>query len=328
MTLNATHSLIECWWELFDGNRMAIGTEEGGCERMAVAEDWVMWTEGHLRGVNPPVGVYPMVLRHKGVAKPAHTEWHPEWRVKWGCVDFDEGDKESWVHAKNTYLALTTFGITGWIERSRSKGYHVWVFSDEWVDAPIMRYALLAACQLVDAPTKEINPKQTHLLPDQLGNYVRLPYPGGLQQPRPARRVVVPADGVVAYSLSEFVGRAYKSRTSTEPLRTLAERYVEPERPMVRRDWSTHPSEMRGDAIDRLMGKALVIFEQGPLEGSGRGHTLYKLACYLKEDGRHTVEEAVELVRDADSRWGKFYARPDGDKRIMELIEKAWFSPR
>lgn len=328
--MGAHDDLIDRYFELFQGNNYAYGTEDGGCMRRvnAGSPDEARWGQkgivaGHLSGNDPPIGIYPMVL----------VEFPDKWMVHWGCVDFDEGEEESWVHASNVHKALAAFGIEGWIERSRSKGYHVWVFCKEWADAQLVREALLAACQLVEAPTKEINPKQTELKqkPDgtwQLGNYVRLPYPGHLAPkhegpPDYNRRVVLFVDGTASLSLETFVQGAWECRVSVDRLEALAAHYEPPQAPFTpKRDWGD--TVLEGDAVSRLAGKSLVIFSEGPLEGSGRGHTLFKLARYLKEDGRHSYEEATELVRDADSRWGKFHDRPDGEVRLKELLDRAW----
>ena len=137
--------MVEAFGFLFRGRLDVYGTEEGGADRDDT-ESYSTRIQNHLLGVRP-MGVYPMVD-------------HPNdgWVVTWGCVDFDEGDLPSWVHAVNLQAVLHTFGITAWIERSRSKGYHVWVFLKGWTEAALVRRALLAACQIVDAPTKEINP--------------------------------------------------------------------------------------------------------------------------------------------------------------------------
>lgn len=300
---------MDLFIDLFQGNRAAIGTELGGCARLTPEQIWSDQVRFHLEGTAPPIGVYPLVFVPRG------------WFVHWGCVDFDEGEAFSRIHAQNLQLILNHFGITGWVERSRSKGYHVWVFAQNWTPAKLMREALLAACQLVDAPTKEINPKSIELPEGSLGNYVRLPYPGHLGGSYdPTRRVML--DGEKPWPLATFVNTAHAKRTAAVQLEKLAAFYAPPRPPIRRRDWEK--SELTGRAIDRLVGKARVIFDQGPFEGSGRGHTLYKLACYLREDGRHTREEALELVRDADARWGKFHLRPDCEIRLQSVIDEAW----
>lgn len=309
---------------LFLGELSAVGTEDGGCQRLNPDNDDYSWFEAieeHLTGESSPVGVYPMV----------HTE-DDQWVVKWGCIDFDEGDEESWLYARDVYQVLAQFGITSWIERSRSKGYHVWVFLEDWCEADIVRRSLLAACQIVSAPTKEINPKQSELAPGQLGNYVRLPYPNAFNDPPEIawngadhRRVMVNTHGQVT-SLVTFLGVAADHLVTQKQLEELAWYYIAPSRGSVsQRDWS----RLEGDAVERLRGKARIIFEQGPLESPDsktnfRGQTLFKLARYLSEDGKHTPEEALELLRDADARWGKFHERPDGEQRLQEMVNKAF----
>lgn len=303
--------------DLFEGNTKFYGTEEGGCKE--AVSSWSTLSEWHLTGASAPIGVYPM---HK---------WETENHVGWGCVDFDEGEEESRTHAQNVVNCLAEFEITGWIERSRSKGYHVWVFKDGTVAANIMRPALLAACQIVGAPTKEINPKQDTLSPGKVGNYVRLPYPGGLHV-CPERRVVIESDTGMNLWLHEFVGEALAAREGeVTRLKRLAQLYVPP------RTYSltdvVPSSEMEGDAVERLSGLARTIFEQGPREDqpvtdahgydNGRSTRLWKLACLIRENGQHDIDEALELVVDADKRWGKFHERGEPEY-ITRLVGKAW----
>jgi hypothetical protein len=316
--------------ELFQGNAAAVGTEDGGCWRFGQRPDgswgngsWRLSIDQHLTGEDEPVGVYPMCLM---TVDSDSLPMYDGWVVHWGCIDFDEGEEASWIHAGNVHRMLAVYNVTSWIERSRSKGYHVWVFAQEWVPAQLMREALLAACQTVGAPTREINPKQTELAEGQLGNYVRLPYPGWLGDSivddAQGRRVMVASyDRIGCYSLDEFVSEALAKRTDVEALERLAALYKPPVKPIAHRDWST---TYDGPAADRLIGKARIIWEHGPLEGSDRSDTLWKLARYLREDGRHTQAEAFELLVDADARWGKFAHRPDRDKRLWDIIDGAW----
>ena len=131
----------------------------------------------HLTDEEAPIGVYPLL--------PAVANVHS---VYWGCVDFDEGEEASLIHAENLELVLNRAQIKGWVERSRSKGYHVWVFFQEAMRATDVRNGLLAACGIVAAPVKEVNPKQTELTGKGWGNGVRLPYPAGRQ---PGRNVIL-----------------------------------------------------------------------------------------------------------------------------------------
>lgn len=315
-------SLVTDFAELFVGRQDAYGMEEGRCFRPGPpfegnAHYWMETIQRHLNG-QVPIGIYPMV-------GPGGTEDEDVWFVHWGCIDFDEGEEVSLTHARNVVAVLRELEITGWIERSRSKGFHVWVFADSWVPARTMRRALLAACQLVDAPTREINPKQETLGEGQLGNYVRLPYPGSLtSEPLSgARRAVFPPRMDFPYRVHDFVILAMRSRASLAELEAAAELYQEPvrARPPQRHLGLLLPGSR--EPADRLGALARKVWEEGPLDGSGRGHTLWKLARLIVEDGRHTFDEALELLQDADERWGKFTARGDADY-IDRMLEQAW----
>lgn len=329
--------LTQQFLSLFDGAREAVGLEEGGCLRLPDPIDWELHVEAHLEG-GGPIGVYPMTtMIDDDWTTLGATDGPWRWVVKWGCVDFDEGDEESWIHASNLYHVLDQFGIKAWIERSRSKGYHVWVFLDDWLDPDTVRRSLLAACQIVSAPSKEVNPKQTSLKAGQLGNYVRLPYPGALAKgavrraldvidpERDRRRVMLGLDGL-PYTLNWFVDVALNTLTTEKQLLRLADYYIAPSYSTPEnRDWS----KLQGSAVDRLTGKARIIWEQGPLENPGsptnfRGQTLWKLARQIVEDGKHSPEETLELLTDADRRWGKFWERHDGEDRLRALVEKAF----
>jgi hypothetical protein len=314
---------VDDFIKLFDGNRMAIGLEEGGCQKLPTSDHWHMAMVKHLTGEQPPIGVYPMCTWGLGEG---------DWAVHWGCIDFDEGEEESWPHAVNVRAVLEQFGITAWIERSRSKGFHVWVFASEWVVARTMRRALLAACQLVGAPTKEINPKQEELTEGQLGNYVRLPYPGHMGHPEAgpnARRVMVSAPSGVSISLPAFVMTALQRRTNEEELQRIADLFVAPKRPVLIRDIPLRGAQRDGvrsavDSVDRLSGLAYTILTEGPKDGVDRSTTLWKLATRIHDDGTHTFEEALDIMVQADLAWGKFMDRPNGEAELTRMLEKIW----
>lgn len=306
--------------QLFDGNKEAYGAEEGAAVRLSGVKGWDDLSDvvrAHLDGSAEPIGVYPMVQLADG------------WYVKWGCIDFDLGDEESFIHARNVQMASYAVGLHGWVERSRSKGYHVWFFCGHWVPAEMMRHALLALCQVVDAPAKEINPKQVTLADGQLGNYVRLPYPGHyapehVGPPDQRRRVMVDEVGETI-PVDEFLERTAQLDCLADYKR-VAKYYVAPVRKsVIRRNWS----DLEGSAVERMSPMALKIWQEGPLENPDsptnyRGQTLFKLAKLLLEHGRHSFDEALILLRDADERWGKFHERPDADRWLMQLMESAW----
>jgi hypothetical protein len=311
-------SLSEQFYELFDGNRSAVGTESGGCLRLHDLDyDWVNHVNMHLTlGGDEAVGVYPLVY---------NILCHERWRVKWGCVDFDEGEEASWAYALRLQKLLAKAGITAWIERSRSKGYHVWVFAVDWVPAATMRRALLVACQLVKVPTKEINPKSEGFDdPKTLGNYVRLPYPGWLGLlAGDQRRVVVDEDGR-SFSPKNFARWALESRCTQSQLEFLASRYQPPKPKVVHREVNDIEAEELDDAVRRVGIRTIHILNDGPNEHRDRSSTLFWLGQMLVRDGNHTYDEVVALLKYADQRWGKFHLRHDFDQRIIDIVDKVW----
>lgn len=305
---DASESVLANFCSLFQGRLDAYGTEEGGCLRADPASKlhFMDAMDRHLCG-RDPVGVYPMVEQEDG------------WVVHWGCVDFDEGEDDSYVYACNLQLVLTSFGIEGWIERSRSKGYHVWVFFHDWVPASAARHALYAACEIAGAPTKEVNPKQESLKDGKIGNYVRLPYPDGYNH-QGHRRVVI-SDGD-ELSLDEFVWSALQTRTHLEELQPLIDLYKPPRPPRDERKLVIPPMDDNRPWEDRMDWLTRKVWAEGPLEGMDRSGTLWKLAARLEEHG-WDPDEARQIIYDADQRWGKFTER-DEVEYLDSMIDKVW----
>jgi len=311
--------IIDLFAELHAGNLTAYGTEHGSCERTDYPdwEDYVRRIENHLLGIEP-MGVYPM--RPQG----------SDWLVRWGCVDFDEGEHDSRIHAWNLQAVLREFDITSWVCRSRSKGFHVWVYAASEVDAALMRRALLAATQIARAPLKEINPKQERLEPTQLGNYVRLEYPGHLgAEPNCERRVAIvqsdtdPEGEMV--SLEEFTLAAYAARVTADELKRLRPLYREPQherRP--RKTWTETVGASHNDtwAISPL---ARHILQNGPYTEAGghdRSAALWKVANLLREDGLGRAD-TLHLVSEADQRWGKHHER-NTVEYLHKMVDKVY----
>jgi hypothetical protein len=308
-------TLLHNFCDLFRGRLDAFGNEEGGCVRPTVPSEtaWRDTAREHLWG-DAPCGVYPMVRTEAG-----------DHAVRWGCVDFDEGESKSWVYALNLHAVLGELGVTGWIERSRSKGYHVWVFSSDWVPAHSMRRGLLGVTQIAGAPLKEINPKSEHLGVDaegveKIGNYVRLPYPGwGDGDDIPTRRVVLTSTGL-KLGLEQFLEDALALRTTAHQIESLTKFWEPPQRPQMAAPAAVNVSaaEIGTDLPPtNWMGRtANAVFRYGPFEGADRSSALWKLGCCLRDDG-YKPNEVLALVVDADRRWGKHVARGD-----IEYLER------
>lgn len=307
----------ETFAALFRGRLEAYGGEEGQSIKTFGAgyAEFEQRVELHLN-TDAPMGVYPLIPTEDG------------WECWWGCVDFDEGDEPSLIHATNLRNVLDQFGVRGWIERSRSKGFHVWVFASEAVPAAVMRRSLLVATQIAQAPIKEINPKSEGFFNEgdgsvdgtKLGNYVRLPYPHGATQ----RRVVVEPQTNYIYSAEEFAAQAYSGRTTQEGLEALSGLWRPPVATTPKRTWVD--SELTDGELPsslHMTRQTHALFRLGPFENRpDRSAALWRLANRLHDDGYSEVE-ALAFLRDADSRWGKFIARGDGG-RLAQLVAKVY----
>ena len=241
--------------------------------------------------------------------------------------------EDSVVLAQNAATILWAQDIRAWVERSRSKGCHVWVFAQEWVEAAIMRKALMAALQLTGAPYDAVFPKQDSL-DGPPGNYMRLPYGGK----RPAgRQEILDSDGD-PLEYYDFVIAAEEQRTTLDLLRHAATYYkspvsTQPDLPPAR-DYSKDPL-MRVDGT-RLRGLAKQMYENGPVpyyrsHGAGRGRHgfLNRFARAMLESG-YSVPDVTSWTKDLDGRLGswwddgpKFTGRNDCDRQIERLIADA-----
>ncbi len=285
--------------ELFRGRGDCYGSWEGGCVKKPLTRELFLQ---HLEGTEL-IGVYPNVGT----------------QVVWGCSDFDYADP---TDAINLCLALDAVGLNPWLERTR-RGWHVWLFADTLVPAADMRNAFLAAHQVINVHPKEVNPKQTELAHGQVGNYVRLPYPGGLAERRMVR--VASADTgahiVVPLSLEDFVEHAITSRVTASQIAEVASYYTPPPAPTIQiRDALGDV----GTAAAMLTPLGKVIYRDGPIEGRDRSSAITHLA-YECQRAALSPSDALLVLQEADWRWGKYMSRgASGERELLKLVERAY----
>ena len=283
----------------YDGIRPLVNAQ--GEAYSAEGEPYVDAVRQHLEG-EPPIGVYP--LFRKDYQRTA------EWYVNWLAVDLDEGEPD-FVHACNLYRLLGRFGVQAWIERSRSKGFHVWVYLRQPLTAEMGREAMLGACRLVDVPTKEVYPKQTVLEGKGFGNCLLLPYPN---MGNPGRQVVV-ARHDEPYGLDEFVGTAWASRATAHAVRSIHALYQERHlKPIAK----VEQVRVRDD--DNFGYIARRIWD-GDIQ-QDRSNALYAFACSLFRQN-YSDYTVLHLTGKLDERVGKFVGRNDRDRRLEELVTNA-----
>lgn len=292
---------LEQFITLFRGRGDAYGHEEGRCVKQQLTPDVFM---RHLEGTEP-IGVYPIVPKQN------------DFICVWGCSDIDIEDINLAVTLRD---ALMSANVMCWIERSRSKGYHVWVFSDKIVHAREMRRMFLAAHQVADIPPREVNPKQETLSGANYGNYVRLPYVGAFVNDTPAKRVMLD-ENLEPIQFGKFLDEANSNRVSADLIRHLATFYKEPEPQHTVINLDT-PTSVR-DALVGLSPLGKVIWRDGPLPSKDRSTTLAHLAHECVRSGL-TPSETRVIIIDADKRWGKYHGRANGEMEIDKLVVRVY----
>lgn len=282
---------VEVFMSLFGGRTDAYGTWEGGSVKADVAYSAFA---RHLYG-QELVGIYPLTDNST---------------VMWGCTDIDVDEIDL---ALNLKTAFEIKGIQSFVEKTR-RGYHVWVFADDWIPAPIMRRAFLAAHEAVKVPAKEVNPKQEEAT--GLGNYVRLPYPNGINE-MPENRYVLSEATLEPISLKEFLTEAKQTRTSINLLRPLAELHKPRKRATL--DVTSVRMDVQ-EALDYVSPYVATVWRNGPVGDLDRSNILCMMVHKMREYGT-PINHAYTVLVDADKRWGKFHNRPDATEQLVKIVE-------
>jgi len=125
---------------------------------------------------------------------------------RWGAVDVDdyEGlDLEDLSFKIPTPLVMC---------RSKSGGMHVFLFTSIPVPAKLMRKKLALVARALGQPNAEIFPKQDELKPEDIGNWINVPY---FNEPSTTRYCL---KGGVALSGEEFVGLVAENALNIQQL--------------------------------------------------------------------------------------------------------------
>ena len=284
---------VEIFMDLFKGRSDAYGTWSGGSVRSEV--NYSSFAR-HLNG-EELIGIYPLTS---------------ESTVRWGCSDIDVDDLDA---ARNLQTAFKMKNVASYVEKT-VKGYHVWVFADDWVPAAVMRRAFLSAHQVIGLAPKEVNPKQEEAT--GLGNYVRLPYPDGYDQMPEVRYMLFDAQDV-PMTLGKFLASAPYNRTSINLLKPLADLYRPPRRAVVEPNINAPIRE----SLKYINGYIANIWRNGPMNNGDRSNTLVRMCHYMREYGT-PINHAYCILVDADKRWGKFHERPDAVVHLTKIIEDAY----
>ena len=293
---------VQKFIDIFSGRQDAYGSDHGSAIwRAPTHDDYVR----HLEGVDG-MGIYPVRPTALGPT------------VRWGCCDIDTGD---WQEAYMLAVALSGMGLKPHIERSRSKGWHIWIFSDDWVPAATMRRCLKVAYAAIDLPAKEANPKSENLRPDQLGNYVRLPYKSAAIM-RVERQTMMKGwgrnnDGS-PLPLQDFLSMSFTDLYSeATAIARWAAKWHEPKRRDI---YVSH--ENTADAVG-LANRLPSTWKQTWLTGEvrDRSATFVAMAYDLAKRGWQP-QDVFDILWNCP--WNKYRDRNNGEVYVQDIVERAF----
>jgi TOTE conflict system, Archaeo-Eukaryotic Primase domain len=158
---------IQLYESLFQGLRNVYGTYDPKTGKYRQEKRHVNWHTiyHHLKG-DQPYGFYPLMKDRTRVA----------------VADFDDGDPDPSVKAIQFVTSAERYNIPAYMERSKSKGYHVWVFFPEkGIIARKARIVMRLILEDIEMPKTEVFPKQDAIDPSQFyGNFINAPLFGRL----------------------------------------------------------------------------------------------------------------------------------------------------
>lgn len=242
----------------------------------------------HLEGTQE-VGTYPVL---------------DDASCRWGCIDIDMADDEAKAYqlATDVQSVWRFYGVTAWVERSRSKGFHVWTFSRHWVSAQVMRQAGLWVAKVADLdPKTEVNPKNDApwLTSTGLVNTVRLPYSG---RANPGRMVMVDDQGT-AIPLEAFISSALPLRAQRTSLLACARSWQQSqaaERYKAQPVSLAGTRKLQGTATTKQEAAKIIHGTTRPAVGE-RDNQFYTMAKYLHGVGV-PIDDALAII---EQRWSE-----------------------
>jgi len=288
----STEKKIELFRELFKGREDAFGTysqESGDAFQIkeAVTNKVI---EAHLLG-DSPLGIYPLI--------DGDMCW-------WGCIDVDSHDFN--LVKGIVEKSKLQYELPCYIERSKSKGFHIWYFLEKPI--PTYKFRLVLEMILEEEEIKaEIFPKQDNLNGLGYGNFVNLPL---FKKTRDRDRTVFVDDDNQIYP-DQWKLLASINQISEERLDEIIE-INELSRKTPKPPSARDNGNYKGD----LLPCAKTIFENGVDEGC-RDECAFRLAIHFKKKG--LPQEAVIPILEA---WNEKNRPPLENTIIHQKVESAY----
>jgi CDGSH-type Zn-finger protein len=222
------------------------------------------------------------------------------------AVDFDVDDLDPPIRFREGALG---YGLVTYIERSKSKGHHVWMFFDEaGVPAAKARLVVRRILDEIGQPNTEVFPKHDRLdTGATYGNYIYAPLFGALV---PHGRTVFldPGNGFKPHAEQWHVLETVKRITQPQLDEVIEVNDLTPSRPSGRDRDSTHrPTDVQAayglpPCAQRMLAEGVNAYQRV---------ACFRLAVQLKKAGLPEDITAAALIAWAAKN------RPLGEKRVI-----------
>jgi hypothetical protein len=296
-------SFVTAFRALFDGRRDAHGADLGRRVDAPVDDALIL---AHLTGQRR-IGIYTIAGPRRDM-------------VKWSCIDIDQDDFELAVLVQRR---LGHYAIPSSIERSKGKGWHVWVFLLSWIEAwkvrAVVRLAIADLGDRVPGPL-EVFPKQDVVPEGGYGNYVNLPLFGGdVLAGRTCFHVEHEGKPKLVADWVPSHAAFAEERTFDEVVDCHGLKRISRSAPRSEEAGGRTQPERR--VFDDLLPCATRMLNDGAAEGA-RNERTYRLAIHFKKNGR-TRDDTQQVL----SRWNIERNKPPLDDAELTKAVQSAFDP-
>ncbi|MFH1384659.1 MAG: primase C-terminal domain-containing protein [Candidatus Omnitrophota bacterium] len=280
---------FEKYREIFTGREDIYGFNRM-CVKEPLTEELY---RSHIAGIKR-IGVYPLINIKM---------------TKWLAFDIDEDD-----FGKILLIVerLEHYGIAGEIEKSKSKGFHIWLLLNKEIEAVKIRLVAEMILQEVGI-TCEIFPKQDELFPDRpFGNFLFLPLFG--DSVKDGRTIFIDREQNPTIISANEVGKlAINKIKKIEEIVTLND--------LVREDIRSTPQAFNESRTDFITNLPCIenMQEGGMKSGEGRNEVGFRLAIHFRRKGLNS-EDVLALLNLWNSKNTDKLRKPE----ITTIIESVF----
>ena len=279
---------LNIFMSLFKGRTDCLGMNQICLKEKLTEDHYRRHVEGFQR-----IGVYPIVDK----------EW-----TTWIACDIDDGDFEK---ARNIQSRAKHFGLESYIERSKSKGFHVWTFFDEKVKAVKVRLVfemILEECEFVC----ELFPKQDLVEDGKYGNFIFLPLFGG--NVRQDKTVFVDDVNKIIISQVSELNKIFINKSK------ILDSIID-ENELVRKEDYTSSSPANNASFKPLIKPKPCIekMKDVGVRAGQRNAASFRLAIYYKQMNLD-IDEVINLV----STWNKHNTKPLSLSEIKTTVDSVF----